>query len=1615
MQARSPRFRLLVLALVVVALGVRLYRVNWDDGHFFHPDERRIAEAVNQLSLSRLQLNPHFFAYGSFPFYVTRVVVSALGVVSPSLDSYDGIIAVGRVLSALWGAATVLVLILLARRLYGEREGLLAGGLLAIAVLHLQNSHFTTNDIPLTFLVTAALALLVKAVEDGRTRDLLAAAALVGLATATKVSALPLLLPVALVVVWRARDQRRLGPFFGLGGAAAAVAAVAFFVGEPYAVLDAHDFLHDIIEQSTMVRHAGIVPYTNQYLGTPDVIYELREIVLWGMGPALGLAAIIGAIVAVRRAWRSHGRCEWLLLSWFVPFFAITVSFQVKFPRYLLPTYPLFALWAAVWLTDLARRSRLGRWARAAVVGVTAAYALAFMAIYTRPHTEVAASKWFYEHVQPGSKVLSQDWDEGFPLPLPARPPEAYRIVNFGYYEPDSPAKMAKLAKELASSDVLVLQTKRIYGAVTQAASKFPFTARYFRFLFAGDLGYTLERDFTSRPSLLGVQLPDELADESFSVYDHPKVLIFRNTGHFSEAKLERTLLAGVPSRMLTRSDLLVADAAHPVESSGAALSGLVRSSPLAFLLVAALLEAVGLAAFALLRLAGWRRGGLYPLAKVLGVLFFAYPVWLIVSLGGLGFNRGTVVVWLLALLAAGAWAWRRLAPDRLPRRELLFGEAAFWGAFLLFLGFRLLNPEVFWGEKPMDFAFLNVLYRTTHLPPPEPWFAGAPLSYTYFGHFTVAAIGKATAVHPALMFNLGIAAVAGMIAAALLAAGRLLTGRWRGGVIAVVVTLVLGNLSVLRELPARRAINFDTFWATSRVIPNTINEYPFWSLTFADLHAHVLALPWALAFVVVLLVWLRRRHAAATRSGHMWTLSVLAVAGLSLGAVSVTNGWSTPTYAALLAGMLCLDWMINGERAHRLGAEPRWMRRLVLEVVVPTALVAALAWLAFRPFWLHFAPPPRNWGWEVGPYAHPVDFFLIFGFPLAVVVPCLFLSWRRMLAPAGQALPAKRRLVLLAAAAVLFVSLLDLSALLHLKLNQAHSIGVFVLLLGVVAVGLAARGGVATGLRRAVALVGLAFLVLAGCEVVFVWDRMNTVFKYYLDSWILLGLASSFMLCHGWRFGGQPARAGRIWRSVVLALGGVAVATTVTAAVGALTGRHVQGPRFTLDGMAYLKSFDPAELEAYRWLNSAIAGTPVLCEAYGPAYQQYSRVSMNTGLPIVLGWDYHVFQRGQSRGAIELRKLAVREIYTSEDRETVERVLRRYRVALVFVGALERTTYGTGIARRFAAWPDLLQPVFSDRGVTIYAVAGAFQAQERPTAASEAPSAEALPAGTPEATYTQDPLGVLRQPRGLAVTADGDAYVADFGNDRIQRFDAGLKATLTWGTKGSASGEFRDPCDVALGPDGRIYVADTWNSRVQVFDTTGAYVLSWGANFYAPRGIAVSPDGHVFVADTGNNRVVRFTAAGVKELEWGRTQGPAALHNPVGVAIDRAGHVLVCDVGAGRLAVFDGDGHLQRSFPVEGWRRQAFSEPFVAVTGEGEVWLSVPLEHQVRLYASDGRLLGSLPIRQADGASLATPIGVALRPSDGALLVTTLEGKLLALQPNPTGVKSRAGRRPSR
>ncbi len=588
----------MLLFVLGVALALRLYGIAWDDGYFFHPDERQIMFVADALSFPwppdwsllfspESPWNPRFFAYGSFPIYLLRITAGIVKRVAGDFAILREGYLLGRVLSALFDVGTVYLICGLGRKLYGKVVGLLSGGLVAVTVLHIQLSHFYTVDALLTFFVVLTISLCVDLFRQPSWRAALFLGAVWGLALATKVSAAPLIVPIALAWfflalrppegvdgrTWHGRWFKALGGLVLTG----LLAVVTFILCEPYAVIDAGSFLVDVIEEGYMARVGAGIPYTRQYIGTSSYLYPLRQMVVWAMGVPLGIMGFVGALAALGEVgWKIlHG--DWaragerfLPLSWVFVYFGIVGSFHTKFLRYTLPIIPLFCLWAAWLMIQLLR----GRDDRQGIRGIglvvllivsisTGLYALAYMNVYRETHPWIRATDWLCRNVPSGSQLMVEHWDD--PLPLSQGQGRLdchgdYRINVFPAYDTDDEAKLAALLYQLETSDYVVLSSNRLYNTIPRLPERYPLTSRYYELLLGEELGYELVHYVAVYPRLFGVNLindtfsdPDlprpELlarreaercgvnlgrADESFTVYDHPKPLVFENTGRLS-------------------------------------------------------------------------------------------------------------------------------------------------------------------------------------------------------------------------------------------------------------------------------------------------------------------------------------------------------------------------------------------------------------------------------------------------------------------------------------------------------------------------------------------------------------------------------------------------------------------------------------------------------------------------------------------------------------------------------------------------------------------------------------------------------------------------------------------------------------------------------------------------------------------------------------------------------------------------------------------------------------------------------------------------------------------------------------------------------------------------
>jgi len=274
-----------------------------------------------------------------------------------------------------------------------------------------------------------------------------------------------------------------------------------------------------------------------------------------------------------------------------------------------------------------------------------------------------------------------------------------------------------------------------------------------------------------------------------------------------------------------------------------------------------------------------------------------------------------------------------------------------------------------------------------------------------------------------------------------------------------------------------------------------------------------------------------------------------------------------------------------------------------------------------------------------------------------------------------------------------------------------------------------------------------------------------------------------------------------------------------------------------------------------------------------------------------------------------------------------------------------------------------------------------------------------------------------FQMPRDIEVDPDGFIYVVDSGNDRIQKFAPDGEFVAAWGRESGIDTEagtpqgFLEPWGLAVGSDGEIYVADTWNHRIQKLDPKGNLISFWGlfgqygtddpvghSAFYGPRDVAVVPGGRVYVADTGNKRIQVFEPDGQFAFQWG---GGGVLEGyldePVGIAVGpdpstgsgQGGAVYVADTWNRRVQVFTENGVFLRQWPIEGWDAGLSEEkPYLALDAQGYVYVTDPGYYRVLVFDSLGHYVLSFGQYGFDASSFTLPTGIAVG-EDGSIYVT--------------------------
>lgn len=1018
-------------------------------------------------------------------------------------------------------------------------------------------------------------------------------------------------------------------------------------------------------------------------------------------------------------------------------------------------------------------------------------------------------------------------WDDGIPYRLDGY--DAYGGIykaglNFEMYWPDNQEKYERFLSVLDEADHVFITSSRQWGSLPRVPERYPLSTEYYRNLlgcpmestiewcynvaqpgmFRGNLGFDLVAIFTSPPSIGPWSVNDQPSEEAFTVYDHPKVFIFRKSAEYDPRQV-REILGAVNLSQVVHvtpkqadsfpANLLLPSYRWAEQVTGGTWSRLfardTESNQILVTLVWYLSVAIlGFVTYPIVRYAlpGLSDRG-FPLIRTVGLLLLSYIVWLAGSVR-LPFTRLTIVLALLLLILLGlimAYYQREGLRREFRRRwkYYLIIEGLFLGFFIFDLVIRYGNPDLWhpWkgGEKPMDFSYFNAVLKSTSFPPYDPWFAEGYLNYYYYGFVLVSSLVKFLGIVPSVAYNLILPTMFALIAMGAFSVGwNLISARSLGmdepdlsaqvkrtdvgvykfgiGLAAALGTAVIGNLGTVRMIlqgyqrlaapggviegvgfltrmvwTIRGAVQAfggtplpygigDWYWIPSRAIPapgevEPITEFPFFTVLYGDLHAHLFALPVALFVIAwVISVVIGR---ANFKSILGWIIG-LSLGGLAIGALYPINLSDIYTYLPL--GLVAIGYALG--RYHK-GATGRWLpdlssssKRVLTAFGVPLLLIA-LSFAMYMPYrWWYGQAYSSVEVWNG--LRTPLSSYLIhWGLFLFVIVS--WMAWETRQWLASTPLSALRKLepyklwIQLAGLLLVFSVFVFLFLevwIVWLVLPLAVWSGVLIL-----------RPGLPDEKRIVLFLVGTSLIITLMVEVVVVRGdigRMNTVFKFYLQGWTMLAISAAAAL--GWTLLALPAWYSRwrnVWQFVLILLVAGAALYPLLGGLAKIEDRMALDAPHTLDGMAYMPYAEYAETwgvmdlgedyQAIRWMQDNIEGSPVIVEAnLRNLYRWGSRFSIYTGLPGVVGWEWHQQQqRALLPGNWVSERIAeVDNFYTTTDVQQALDFLRKYNVSYIVLGQQERGHYaGEGLEKFTREDGNLWQAVYEGGQTVIYEV----------------------------------------------------------------------------------------------------------------------------------------------------------------------------------------------------------------------------------------------------------------------------------------------------------------------
>ena len=515
--------------------------------------------------------NPHFFAYGKFPLYLGYIFVYLMklfdGDLATLVSLQEAIFSL-RLISAIASVLTAIILFKIIRLITKDRIHLTSGimtiviwVLIVFSPYAIQSAHFgTTESLLMLFqILLIYFSLLLMEGKSSLLFYVFNGAVVTGLSLATKISsAVFIFLPLIILLYKRDNKFPRLYTMFSKVFDIVIYCIVSFLVFilfSPHNFLNMQDFVNSIKYESDIALGNYVAFYTRQFGDTIPIIFQLIKIFPYAFGPGLTVIFILGFLFL---SW-GNKKINLMRVTFLVYFLANAFLFA-KWTRFMAPVFPLMLILAILFLFELIHQFNqrilapvfkgksttklVGKFISFLMIGVLTVFiiipGIRYLNVYLKPDTRFQATEWINNNIPAGSYILSETANV---VDIPLENNNNLNVVSFNFYDlDDNPILQEELNEHLKKADYIFVPSRRIFAnhycqenfqfSIFNFQSifnnkclilkqKYPLLNQYYANLFSGKLGYEKVVEFSG-------ELGDEQAEETWSVFDHPMIRIYK-------------------------------------------------------------------------------------------------------------------------------------------------------------------------------------------------------------------------------------------------------------------------------------------------------------------------------------------------------------------------------------------------------------------------------------------------------------------------------------------------------------------------------------------------------------------------------------------------------------------------------------------------------------------------------------------------------------------------------------------------------------------------------------------------------------------------------------------------------------------------------------------------------------------------------------------------------------------------------------------------------------------------------------------------------------------------------------------------------------------------------